>query len=91
MIQFARLRLSRGRAQIAPPEAHLVQLSPLKILERGYAIVEREGIIVKSHTDAPAGSDVRVRLAQGGLEARVTKASPPIPKPNDAHEQKDSV
>jgi exodeoxyribonuclease VII large subunit len=65
-------RLSRAQSALGPLEAHLAQLSPLKILERGYAIVERAGNIVKSPADAPVGSDVRVRLAQGGLEARVT-------------------
>jgi len=50
-------------------------LSPLKILDRGYAIVERAGPgerkIVKSPADAPVGSDLRVRLAAGELAARV--------------------
>jgi exonuclease VII large subunit len=48
---------------LAPLRAHLEQLSPLKILERGYSIVEREGRIVKAPADAPVGSNVRVRLA----------------------------
>src|SRR5205814_5486922 len=39
--QAVRLRLSRARGDLAPLSAHLVQLSPLKILDRGYAIVER--------------------------------------------------
>ena len=37
------LRLSRARGALGPLEAHLKQLSPLTILDRGYAIVEREG------------------------------------------------
>ena len=40
--QAIRLRLSRARGDLAPLAAHLAQLSPLKILDRGYAIVERE-------------------------------------------------
>jgi len=67
------LRLSRADGMLAPLEAHLKQLSPVKILERGYAIVEREGRVVKSPADAPVGSDVRVRLAEGELGARVTE------------------
>jgi len=51
--------------------AHLAQLSPLKILDRGYAIVERDGKIVKTPADAPVGSAVRVRLAAGELAAKV--------------------
>ncbi|HEY7336328.1 MAG TPA: exodeoxyribonuclease VII large subunit [Bryobacteraceae bacterium] len=70
-----RLRLSRAHAALGPLEAHLAQLSPLKILERGYAIVEREGKLVKSAQDAPVGSDLRVRLARGELGAKVTRVS----------------
>src|SRR5262249_22123060 len=68
-----RLRLSRAARDLTPLEAHLKQLSPVKILERGYAIVEREGRLVKSPAEAPVGSDVRVRLAEGELRARVTR------------------
>ena len=71
--QTMRLRLSRAAGMLAPLEAHLKQLSPVKILERGYAIVERQGRIVKSPSDAPVGSDVRVRLAEGELGARVLR------------------
>jgi exodeoxyribonuclease VII large subunit len=70
--QTMRVMLSHARAGLAPLEAHLIQLSPLKILERGYAIVEREGKLVKSPIDAPVGSDLRVRLARGELGAKVT-------------------
>jgi len=70
--QAVRLQLSRARGDLAPLSAHLAQLSPLKILDRGYAIVEREGKIVKSPADAPVGSEVRLRLAVGELAAKIT-------------------
>ena len=77
--QAIRLRLSRARGDLAPLAAHLAQLSPLKILDRGYAIVERDGPgerkIVKTPADAPVGSNVRVRLGAGELAARVTAAA----------------
>jgi exodeoxyribonuclease VII large subunit len=69
--QMIRLRLSRAHGELAPLEAHLKQLSPLGILERGYAIVEREGKVVKSPESAPVGSEIRVRLSKGRLEATV--------------------
>jgi exodeoxyribonuclease VII large subunit len=69
--QRMRLRLSSARGSITEIEAHLRQLSPLKTLERGYAIVQRAGKVVKSPADAPAGSDVRIRLAEGELNAEV--------------------
>jgi len=70
-MQCVRLRLSRAGGVLGPLEAHLAQLSPLKILERGYAIVEKDGKIVKSPADAPVDSEVRIRLAQGELRSRV--------------------
>ncbi len=69
--QRMRLRLSVARGSIAELDAHLRQLSPLKTLERGYAIVQRDGIVVKSPGDAPAGSEVNIRLAEGELKAQV--------------------
>jgi exodeoxyribonuclease VII large subunit len=71
IVQSVKLRLSNALGALAPLEANLVQLSPLKILERGYAIVEREGKIVKSPVDAPVDSEVTIRLAQGHLRGRV--------------------
>ena len=77
--QAARLKLSRARGSLMPLAAHLTQLSPLKILDRGYAIVERDGPgerkIVKSPADAPVGSDVRMRLAAGELTAKIIAAN----------------
>ncbi len=72
MLQAIQWRLSKSRNQLSPVLAHLTQLSPLKILDRGYALVLREdGRLVKSPADAPPGTDIRVRLAQGGLAATV--------------------
>jgi exodeoxyribonuclease VII large subunit len=70
--QKMRLEVNHARSALTTLEAHLEQLSPLKILERGYAIVELDGKLVKSPEDAPLGSDVRVRLARGELAAKVT-------------------
>ena len=72
VLQRVRLKLSHARGALAPLRAHLDQLSPLKILERGYSIVERDGHSVKAPADAPVGSNLRVRLAGGELTARFT-------------------
>ena len=65
-------KLKRARVRLDPAGAHLSQLSPLKILDRGYALVQNEaGGLVKSPADAPLGTQVRVRLAEGKLNARV--------------------
>lgn len=69
-----RLRLTRSRGRLEPLVAHLTQLSPLKILDRGYAIVSNHrGEIVKTSGQAPVGTNVGIRLAQGRLIAEVTK------------------
>ena len=49
------------------------RMSPLKTLERGYAIVQRDGKVVKSAGDAPVGSEVKIRLAEGELSAEVIR------------------
>ncbi|HLW76985.1 MAG TPA: exodeoxyribonuclease VII large subunit, partial [Bryobacteraceae bacterium] len=63
--------LHRAQRRFGPLAAHLEQLSPVKILERGYAIVERDGHVVKSPAEAPEDSRIDVRLAEGRLKARV--------------------
>ena len=65
-------RLTRSRNRLDPATAHLSQLSPLKILDRGYALVQNEaGELVKNRDHAPEGSKIQVRLAEGRLNARV--------------------
>jgi len=57
--------------------AQLAHLSPLAILERGYAIVQREdGSIVKDAAAAPLRSKLDVRLARGRLKVSVTRSIP---------------
>jgi exodeoxyribonuclease VII large subunit len=70
--QRIKLLLTRAHGRLDPLTAHLTQLSPLKILDRGYAIVTNErGHIVKQPAEAPAGSTIDVRIAQGRLRADV--------------------
>ena len=76
IVQLIRLHLTRGHGRLDPLVAHLTQLSPLKILDRGYAIVSNEsGGIVKQASDAPVDSEIGIRLAQGQLAARVIEKS----------------
>lgn len=72
--QRLRLDLARHRGRLQELSAKLSQLSPVRILERGYAIVTKEsGEIVFDSQDTPVGSAVRVRLAKGSLDATVTR------------------
>jgi exodeoxyribonuclease VII large subunit len=69
--QCIRMRLTRRRGRLDQLHAKLSQLSPLRILERGYAIVSNETEILKDSAAAPAGSQIHVRLAKGELDAVV--------------------
>jgi len=69
--QTVRLAIARRRSRLEQLSAKLSQLSPLAILERGYAIVSNQSGILKDAAAAPAGSQVHVRLAHGELDARV--------------------
>jgi exodeoxyribonuclease VII large subunit len=70
-VQLARARVARDRGRLERLSVQLEQLSPLKILERGYAIVSNELGIVKDAAAAPVGSDVHLRLGRGELNAKV--------------------
>ena len=71
MRQAVRLRLGAANGKLSFLDAHLIQLSPLKILNRGYAIVLRNGKIVKAPEDAPADSEVNIRVAEGELRGKI--------------------
>ncbi len=73
MTQTLRLRLSQASGTMNSLDAHLKQLSPLTILDRGYAIVECDGQIIKNAESAPVGTHINVRLAKGRLDALVQK------------------
>ena len=62
---------ARRRSAFEQVTAKLSQLSPLRILERGYAIVSNETGIVKDAGAAPPLSRIHVRLAKGELDAQV--------------------
>ncbi|HUQ90141.1 MAG TPA: exodeoxyribonuclease VII large subunit [Bryobacteraceae bacterium] len=64
--------LTRAHRRLEPLDAHLSQLSPLRVLERGYAIVQNsEGAVVKEPAQAPQGTRLRVHLAKGEIAAEV--------------------
>jgi exodeoxyribonuclease VII large subunit len=64
-------RLARRRGTFDQLFVRLDALSPLKVLERGYAIVSNQSGIVKDAAAAPADSRIHVRLAKGELDAVV--------------------
>lgn len=67
-------RLARERRRLDPLAASLRALSPLNVLERGYAIVQdAEGHVLTDAAAAHAGDEVRLRLRQGSLTAQVLR------------------
>jgi exodeoxyribonuclease VII large subunit len=56
--------------------AKLSQLSPLGVLERGYAIVSADKGVLRDAAAAPPGSRILVRLARGRLGAVVEENRP---------------
>jgi len=68
-------RLALARAGFDSTVRGLHAVSPLATLARGYAIVTRaeDGKVVTDAAQAPAGSDIAIRLARGRLRARVTR------------------
>lgn len=72
-----KLRLVSARGRLERLAAMLAQLSPLAILERGYAIVQdREGRFVRDAAAVTAGDPLTVRLHRGRLQALVTRTWP---------------
>jgi len=68
-VHAIRMRLAERRWELEQREGKLQQLSPLKVLERGYAIVSTpEGAILKE--PLPAGSLLEIRLAKGRMPAK---------------------
>jgi len=74
---LGRTSVERARADLASAGAGLSALSPFGTLGRGYAIVrDDEGRVVRDAAAAPVGSHVDIRLARGGLDARVERVRP---------------
>ena len=65
-------RLRSAAEDLRHTVARLRALSPAATLQRGYAIVQRaDGHVVRAATDVAAGDRLRVRLADGELQATV--------------------
>lgn len=63
--------LDRKRSNLGRAMAILDSLSPLKVVDRGYSIVTKNGEVVKSASQATKGDLIDIRLAQGSLTAVV--------------------
>jgi len=65
-------RLEQYRASLAENRARLQSLNPLSVLQRGFAVIERPtGELVTRAAQAAPGDEVRLRLADGTLDAQI--------------------
>ncbi len=65
-------RIQAADRRLRPLSASLGQLSPLRVLDRGYAIVESgEGHVLTDPAQVVTGDSIAVRLAKGRLRAIV--------------------
>jgi exodeoxyribonuclease VII large subunit len=71
-------KIESARSQLGVAAAALDAMSPLKTLERGYAIAQdARGAIVRDATAVSKGDELRVRLWKGAVDCRVTDVSTP--------------
>lgn len=79
--------VERRREHLAALASGLQARSPLATLARGYALVtDAEGGLVHRPQQVPAGTRIRVRVAEGSFEARVTEPAPaPTSSPESEH------
>ena len=69
-------RLALDSAHLAGLGRRLEALSPLAVLGRGYAVVTRfqDGSLIVAAKQAPVGSILQVRLAEGSLKVTVQES-----------------
>ena len=66
--------VEKERSNLERIVARAEALSPLAVLERGYSITfnKETGLVIRTPEDVELGSQLRVRLAKGSLDAEVT-------------------
>lgn len=71
--------LGQWCSQLVRLTSSLDALSPLASLSRGYSVVRRsrDGLIVRSSDEAPAGTEVAITLSRGQLACTVNESLPP--------------
>jgi exodeoxyribonuclease VII large subunit len=69
--------IAAHKARLNQAAATLQALSPLQILDRGYALVfDSNGALVKDASQLAAGDEVSARVAKGSFTAQVKKTGP---------------
>jgi exodeoxyribonuclease VII large subunit len=68
-------RVEGGLAETAQLRARVRALSPRSTLERGYAVVLRDGHVVRAVSEVTDGDQLAVRLADGIFQTRVVESN----------------
>lgn len=69
-------QLHRREALLDTLTARLTAISPQKVLERGYALIEKEGRAVSSVTQLAVGSEVAIAFHDGNSGAKILTIHP---------------
>jgi exodeoxyribonuclease VII large subunit len=84
MAAAMRNQLLQNKVRIERMGRALEMLSPLAILERGYALVfDAAGQLVKDSTQVNPGDEISARLARGAIQATVKKTTPTADRPEN--------
>lgn len=67
----AQMQLTRADRRLAALSGKLDALSPLKVLSRGYSIVQKEGAVVKSTAGLSPGDELSLRMTDGAVTCLV--------------------
>lgn len=68
---FIKNRFQDQKTNMVKYIAKLDALSPLKTLHRGYSIIEKDGIIIKSAVELKGNDSITIQLYDGKKEARI--------------------
>jgi exodeoxyribonuclease VII large subunit len=72
--------LQRAAVHVGALDARLKSLSPLAVLDRGYALVlSANGALIRSTTQLTTGNQLTTRLADGSFTSRVQSTTPKKP------------
>ena len=61
--------LDSAEAMVRHRRAQLTALGPAATLSRGYSVVQVDGVVLRDVSQAPAGSQLRIRVADGAVLA----------------------
>ena len=64
-------RLAKLSHELERLSTQLVAVSPKRVMERGYSVVESNGRVVRSYLDLDCGDQIKVRLFEGGIVGQV--------------------